>query len=449
MTTDEQSGRSLTDLVREWRRDGIKHVRFELPDMHGTSRSKIVPRGHVESYAGGRGLNMYGGTAVLDTASSVVPKTLYNEEENYADQYLKPDLSTALVLPWENDTARLVCDGYWGDGRAQTAAPRHVLKRLLERADAMGYSVKAGLEYEFYVLDPDTGEPTFGGLHIFNSLRNTYVPVIERILDEMPKAGIDIITANCEYAPSQFEINFSPGTGIAAADAGFTFKNGVKAIAHQLGYNATFMTKPFADQAASGCHVHVSLIDKNTGANAFLDNDDPDGLSAVCRQFIKGMLDHTPASMALLAPSINCYHRFVPHHFAPSNVSWGIEDRSATVRAKSSGDENTHLENRLGTGLSNPYLGLAGVLAGGLLGLERGEPVGAPMGVGPAEDVEGYDPLPPTLESALAALGADQPYSSLLGNDFISAYTTIKEYEIGRFRDHVTDWEIEEYREVY
>ena len=449
MTTDAQYGRSLTDLVREWEQAGIKHVRFELPDMHGTSRSKIVPLPHVESYAGGRGLNMYGGTAVLDTASFVVPETLYNEEVNYADQYLKPDLETALILPWENDTARLVCDGFWGDGAVQTAAPRYVLKQLLERADSMGYSVKAGLEYEFYVLDPDTGEPTFGGLHIFNSLRNTYVPVIDRILEEMPKAGIDIITANCEYAPSQFEINFSPAMGIAAADQGFTFKNGVKAIAHQLGYNATFMTKPFGEQAASGCHVHVSLLDKSTGANVFLDADDPDGLSSACRQFIKGMLEHTPASMALLAPGINCYHRFVPHHFAPSNVSWGVEDRSATVRAKSSRDDNTHLENRLGTGLSNPYLGLAAVLAGGLLGLEKGEAVEAPIGTGPAEEEAGYDPLPTTLEAALGALQKDQAYCGLLGEDFISAYNTIKEYEIGRFRAHVTDWEIEEYREIY
>ena len=197
----------------------------------------------------------------------------------------------------------------------------------------------------------------------------------------MPQAGIDIITANCEYGPSQFEINFSPSVGVAAGDAGFTFKNGVKAIARQLGYNATFMTKPFADQSANGGHVHVSLLDSDTGENVFLDNDDPDGLSGLCRQFAKGMLDHGAASMALLAPSVNCYHRFVPHHFAPSNISWGVEDRTALVRAKNSRDENTHLENRLGTAIANPYLGLAAVVAGGLLGLEGGVP-GRPPGRG-------------------------------------------------------------------
>ncbi len=444
---DTDQEKTLAELVKAWERQGVRHVRFELPDMHGTCRNKIVPLGHVESYAA-KGLNMYGGTAVLDTASSVVPHTLYNEEVNYADQYLKPDLDTALVLPWEDSTARLICDGYWADGTPQTAAPRYVLKQLLKRAETAGYDVKVGLEYEFYVLTKDTNEPIFGGVHIFNSIRNTYVPVIGRVLDEMPRAGLDIITANSEYAPSQFEINFSPATGIASADDGFTFKNGVKAIAHQLGYNATFMTKPFADTAASGCHIHVSLISRETGRNVFLDNADPDGLSREARTFTQGMLEHTPASMALIAPTLNCYHRFVPHHFAPSNVSWGVDDRTAAVRAKCSHDENTHLENRLGSGLCNPYLGVAGVLAAGLLGLEKGEPA-APPKQGPAEEQSGLPPLPATLDDALAALEADKAYSDLLGDDFVRAYTVMRRYELARFRSHVTDWESAEYLEIY
>ena len=307
---------SIEELVRAWREDGVRYVRFELPDLHGTSRSKIIPLDHVESFSA-TGLNFYGGAVALDTASSVVGGTLYNEEVLYADQRLIPDLETAAVVPWAESTARLICDGYWDDGVPQRAAPRQVLKRMVERADEMGYLVKAGLEYEFYVMDGETGEPTFGGVHVFNTIRNTYIPVIGQVLDQMPLAGVDVITANSEYGPSQFEINYSPALGVAAGDVSFTFKNGVKEIARQLGYNATFMTKPFADQSASGCHVHVSLLDKDTGENVFLDAGDADGLSGICRQYVKGMLDHASASMAMLAPSVNCYHRFVPHHFAP------------------------------------------------------------------------------------------------------------------------------------
>ncbi|MBM3944404.1 MAG: glutamine synthetase [SAR202 cluster bacterium] len=442
------NGKSIVDLVREWRTQGIEYVQFELPDMHGTSRSKIIPLNHVESYAKS-GLNMYGGTVVLDTASSVVPMTLYNEEVNYADQYLKPDLDTAIVVPWATNTARLICDGQWENGKPLMAAPRQVLKSLLKATEAMGYTTTVGLEYEFYVLEPETAEPTFGGLHIFNTIRNTYVPVIEEVLELMPKAGVDIITANAEYAPSQFEINFAPASGLAAADQAFTFKNGVKAIAHSHGYNATFMTKPFADQAASGCHIHISLQDKKTGKNAFLDKKDKDGLSKDARCFIQGILDHTPASMALLAPTINCYHRFVPHHFAPSNVSWGVQDRTAAIRAKNSGDENTHLENRLGTGLANPYLAVAGTLAGGLLGLKKGIAAKTPAGKGPAEEQSEFKPLPTTLDAALEALLADKEYRALLGEEFVNAYNVMRRYEIARFRSYITDWEKAEYLEIY
>jgi len=444
-----KSTKTIADLVRAWKSDGIAHVQFELPDMHGTSRSKLVPIDHVEGYAH-KGLNMYGGTVVLDTASSVVANTLYNEEVNYADQYLIPDLETAIIVPWLDRTARLICEGSWEDGSPQKAAPRWVLRQLLNKADSLGYAVKLGLEYEFYALSPDTSEPYFGGLHIFNTLRNRYIPLIDQIMDEMPKAGIDLITANCEYAPSQFEINFAPTNGIVAADQAFTFKNGVKTIAHQMGQNATFMTKPFSDTAASGCHVHIGLIKKETGENIFLDNSDHDGLSSIARQFIQGMMDHTPASMALLAPTINCYSRFKPHTFAPSNISWGPQDRSAAIRAKNSRDDNTHLENRLGTGLSNPYLAIAAVLAAGLIGIENGKEAKTPKAKsGPAEENPNYAKLPTTIEESLLALESDKKFSSLLGEEFVQAYMTMRWNEVYRFRSHITDWEKQEYLEVY
>jgi len=162
------------------------------------------------------------------------------------------------------------------------------------------------------------------------------------------------------------------------------------------------------------------------------------------------MLDHTRASMALLAPTINCYSRFVPHHFAPSNISWGPQDRSAAVRAKNSRDDNTHLENRLGTGLTNPYLAVAGVLATGLLGLEKGVAAKTPdPTAGPVEDDDQYEKLPGTLEESLDALNADTAFADLLGKDFVTAYTIMRRHELARFRAHITDWESSEYLELY
>ncbi|MEM6717269.1 MAG: glutamine synthetase, partial [Cyanobacteria bacterium P01_C01_bin.147] len=259
-------------------------------------------------------------------------------------------------------------------------------------------------------------------------------------------AGIDVITHNCEYAPSQFEINYGPGMGIHGADKAFTFKNAVKEMAHHLGYQASFMSKPFAGMAGCCCHFHLSLW--QAGANAFLDADAPYGLSATAQSFVQGILDHAPAMLPLIGPTPNCYRRLKPHTFAPSNISWGVEDRTAMVRVKATGDEDTHLEMRAASGLSNPYLSAAATLAAGLLGLKEQREL-QPMVDGPSEDDPSLPPFPKTLDAALEALAADPAMQEMLGPEFCQLFTTVKQFELDRFHNHITDWEVAEYLEVY
>ena len=251
MATIEEQSVAVEQVLDGWRDQRIRNVRFELPDMHGTSRSKLVPIENA-GYFAREGLNMYGGAVVLDSRSDIVPGTLYNEEVAYADQLLRPDPRTAAIVPWADATGRMICDTYWGDGRPLGAAPRHVYGRVLERCRELGYEPLMGVEPEFYLLDAATREPLFGGYHIFNTVRNTYVPAIERIVDQMRAYGIDVMTANCEYAGSQWEITFMPGHGLEGPDRAFSFKNGVKEIARSEGLIATFMSKPFPDGAGCG-----------------------------------------------------------------------------------------------------------------------------------------------------------------------------------------------------
>lgn len=447
MATAEEQATSVEQVLARWRDQGIRHVRFELPDMHGTSRSKLVPIEHAASYAES-GLNMYGGTVVLDSRSDVVPGTLYNEEVAYADQRLRPDPSTAAVIPWAEATGRMICDTSWDDGRPLAAAPRHVFRRVLDRCHEMGFEPLIGIEPEFYLLDAETRRPLFHGYHIFNTVRNTYVPAIERIVNEMRALGIDIITTNCEYAGSQWEINYAPSSGMAGPDVAFTFKNGVKEIAHLEGYIATFMSKPFADSAGCGAHNHIGLLDLESGANAMSDEHGEYGLSTVGRAFIAGQLRHARSIYTLLAPTVNCLKRRRPHTFSPTNVSWGPEDRSAFVRIKGGSPESRHVENRAPTGLSNPYLACAALLGAGLLGIADElelEPPARP----PAEEDESKPKLPSTVEEGLALLEADEEIVDLLGEEFVKAYCVMRRYELQRFADHVTDWETEEYLELY
>lgn len=437
----------ITKFVKDLKAKDIRYVRFEVPDTHGVSRLKVVPIDAVAGYAR-NGLNMYGGVFALDTASSVVPGTGLHEEVAYSDKRLIPDLDTVQVVPWLPHTARVICDCQWAPGKPLKAAPRYVLKRLLDEAADMGFDVMMGHEFEFYLLDPESRQPLFGGLHIFNAIRNQYVPFLDEVLGQLQAVGIDVITHNCEYSPSQFETNFGPAVGLAAADKAFTFKNAMKELAHRAGYLATFMSKPANDMSGCGCHVHMSLIDRKSKKNAFADAKARDGMPDPMRAFTQGLLDHAPAMAPLIGPTPNCYRRLKPHTFAPSNISWGKEDRSAMVRMKHLGEAASHIEMRAASALSNPYLSAAAVLAAGLIGIKKKRKL-QPAVKGPSEDNPDLPKLPQTLEQALDGLEADKDMRKLLGEDFVHVFTTVKRFELARFHDAVTEWERNEYLEVY
>jgi glutamine synthetase len=351
------------------------------------------------------------------------------------------------VVPWAEATARFICDSQFVGGEPLRALPRYVFRRQLERCREMGFEPVLGFEPEFYVLNPD-GTPLFSGYQIFNPVRNTYHPMITELVDHMNAFGIEIITANCEYAGSQWEINFRPGAGMAGPDNAFSFKNATKQIAYAHGLNATFMSKPFADGAGSGCHAHVSLTGVDSGENVFGDDSDPQGMTDLCRRFMAGQLRHARGMYTLLAPTVNCLKRRRTHTFSPTNISWGPEDRTAFLRIKGGSSASRHIENRAPTALSNPYLVGAAMLAAGLNGIEEELELG-PAAATPAEEDPSQEQLPTSMREALDGLESDAKLCEALGQDFVTAYTTMRRYELQRFDDHVTDWERQEYVEVF
>ncbi|MSO74657.1 MAG: glutamine synthetase [Alphaproteobacteria bacterium] len=445
--TPKKSQDAVVRLLAELKRKGADYVRFETPDLHGVGRSKLIPIEHVEHYAR-TGLNMYGGVLALDTASSVVPGALYNEQMNYADQRLVPDLDTLAPVPWLQNTWRLICDGQWENGKWLEASPRRIVRRLLGELDKLGYIAEMAHEFEFYILERETQKPLFSGVHIFNNTRNEMLPVIRELMNQLRAAGLDMMTANVEYSPSQFELVYRHAPGMRAADNAFTYKNAVKEIVTRAGLNATFMSKPAADIAGCGAHFHISLLDKKTGKNAMLEKGAVNHMSPTARHFVQGLMDHGRGAMALFGPTPNCYHRLKPHTFAPSNISWGVEDRSAMVRVKYAGEPSMHVENRVPSGLANPYLTVAGTLACALLGLKEKRPL-QPSTDGPSEENPNLEKFPRALEDSLAALESDKALCKLLGEEFVSVFGVVKRYELARFRSHITDWERAEYLDVY
>ena len=286
------------------------------------------------------------------------------------------------------------------------------------------------------------------GQPIFATSRTHQFPAIDSLIRVLQAQGVDIITYNVEHGPGQVEINYGPLDGVAASDRAFVFKGTVKEYLPKHGLLATFMTKPYKGISGSCAHFHISLIDKYADSNVFLDNNQENGLSSIFRSFIQGVLDHAPAAMAVWSPTPNCYRRIRPHTYAPSNISWGIQDRTASVRVKASRDQSTHMEVRVPSALSNPYLVAAVTIAAGLLGVTQGREL-MPAGSGPKEDDSRYAKLPTEIDTALDALEADGALRETLGEEFVKVYLAMKRHETARLRDEIPAAEIAEYFELY
>jgi glutamine synthetase len=443
VTTDAQAA----SLAKQLKKQGVGYIRFEMADLMGLPRSKTVPVDAFSRFAT-KGVNMYGGTLGLDSGSNVVPQTGLAEEKGFMDAFLIPDLATLRRLPWDPQMASVICTPHWGLSREKMVqAPRNLLQTQIDRARDMGFSVISGHELEFYLLEAESHAPLFGGHHIFHTGRNHYSPFITELMGQLTALGIELTTHNAEFAPSQFELNFAPAEGIAGADTAYRFKSAVKEFAHRQGLLASFMSKPQADRAGCGYHLHLGLTGAD-GTNSFNDSAAPHGLSLTARQFTAGIAAHARSLTALMAPTINCYHRFVRGSFAPSRVTWGVEDRTALLRMKASRDKSTHLEVRGGAGMANPYLLQAGLLAAGLSGIARNLPLEEPP-PGLAEDDSDAPLLPNSLEEALTLLEVDSVLCEALGESFVRLFCTVKRFEIDRWRRHISDWERAEYLELY
>lgn len=442
----------LADVARVIEERQVAFVRFEQSDIHGIARSKLIPARHVAHFAT-NGLNFLLGQLGFDAQGGVAPGTGYLEELGFPDSRIFPDLETFHIVPWLEATARLICEPYFYDGRPAAAAPRILARRQIDRLAELGYRIRTGYEYEFYLVDSATDAPPYQGIQIFATLRNEFDPdFIRRLITCMQAVDIDIITANAEYGPGQQEINFAPAWGITGADGAFTFKHGVKELALQHGYRASFMTRPYGDQSSSGCHFHHSLYRLADGANAFDDPQGDGGLSTLAGQFLAGQIAHSAALTALFAPTVNCAKRYRLYSFAPTNATWGHENRTVGIRVKGVRGEHTHLENRMPCAGSNPYLVMAGVIAAGIDGMSRGLDLPPPVN-GIAYGMADVTDLPDSLGAALDALEADTVLCEALGAEFVKLFVAVKRHEIAKaraairdfdepgFRDRVDAWE--------
>lgn len=418
--------------------EGISDVYVEFPDLDGVSRSKLVDAEYFrEHWEEGISMNML--LLAVSSMTDVPEGSGYGSEINYADGVVQPVPDTFARVPWQENTARVICE-FSFRGEPAGAYTRGVLGRVLAGVADRDVRFRVGHELEFHLLaDAETGyEPLTQHQHeCVTHATGQAAGFYDRVKRWADALGVRVRSIQHEYGAGQFEVLFDPAPPLESADQAFTFRQVVKQAAAAEGYHATFMAKPFTEVSANGYHLHVSGW--WDGSNALGSGDE---LSETGRLFVGGLLQHADGLAGLLCPTINAFKRYRPGGFSPYSESWGYNNRTAAVRVPES--RPVRVENRIGSADANPYLVVAGTLAAGLHGIDAGLDPGAPV------DGDAHDQRPALVQAqevALDALKADEVLVDALGAEFVRVFTAVKRRELEVFREHVTDWE-QRYLEV-
>mgnify|MGYP001569925503 CR=1 FL=1 len=373
-----------------------------------------------------------------------------------SDMIAMPDPTTFSLLPWrprENAVARMFCDVLWPDGRPFEGDPRHVLKQNLAKCSAQGYTYYVGPELEYFYFKDAQGTEFVdrGGYFdlippdMASDLRRDTVLTLEAM-------GIPVEVSHHEVAPSQHEIDLRYTDALTMADNVMTYRIVVKQVAQKHGVYATFMPKPVFGVNGSGMHVHQSLFQGER--NAFFDPHGKYHLSALCLNFMAGLLRHAPEITMVTSQWVNSYKRLVPGYEAPVYLSWAQRNRSDLIRQpvyKQGKEKETRFELRSPDPACNPYLCFSVMLAAGLAGVTKGIQPAEPVEenvfeMGPTErERRGIGTLPGSLWEAICLTEQSPLVRRALGEHVFTNLIANKKIEWDRYRTQVTEYEIKQY----
>jgi glutamine synthetase len=446
----------------------VEYIKVGAPDMEGIYRGKrVASRFFLDSLTDG-----FAQCDVLfgwDIAENVLPNlTFSNWARGFADIVMKPDLSTFALVPWEENVASCICDLWTEHGEPVTISPRYILNSLIERARSLGYEPMAASELEFRFFresQVSLREKDFGpNLMPLNPGMNCYAisqasaddQILGRIARMMRDHGVEIEGYNREHGPGMYEMNIRYANALTAADRTMLFKTGVKEICYQMGMCATFMAKWNDQEDGSSGHSHLSLWDRNLEHNLFWDDEAEGHMSLTMRQFLAGVLDKLPEFMALYAPLINSYKRYIEGTWAPLNTTWGMDNRTCSVRVINNGRRSIRIENRVPGADANFYLVFSAMLASGLYGIENKLELPArldgnayePATIAKALETRQIRALARNLAEATHLFKHSEVAREYLGADFVEHFATTREWEVREYEKAVTNWDRRRYFEL-
>jgi glutamine synthetase len=366
----------------------------------------------------------------------------------YGDMVMTPDLTTLRLVPWLPGTALVIADLGWADGSAVAVSPRAILRRQLDRLSERGLVADVATELEFIVFDQPYRQAWASGYRGLNPASDYNIdyailassrmePLLRDIRLGMQGAGLRCEAIKGECNKGQQEIVFRYDEALVTCDNHAIYKNGAKEIADQHGKSLTFMAK-YDEREGNSCHIHLSLHAKD-GSAVFADSSRPHGMSPTFRSFVAGQLATLRELTLFCAPNINSYKRFADASFAPTALTWGLDNRTCALRVVGHGS-NIRVECRVPGGDVNQYLAVAALIAGGLYGIERGLELPGPCD-GNAYEIPDVERLPATLAEAAAVFGMSAFAREAFGDDVVAHYLNNARVELAAFNAAVTDWE--------
>lgn len=406
----------------------IDYVRVEFVDLLGNTKGRSLRRAEFESIiSDNKGVDYPESLVLMDYKDRPI-------KTKYEDVIALPDLTTFVVIPYLERTARVLSFIVQPDGSSYPYCSRTVLTKAISKLAELGYSLEVSFEPTFYLLNSSLNPADFTKAFSLEGLleQQNFLKSLIKYLEEI---DIQVETINKHYGPGQYEVKLTPKSAMEAADSLISSREIIRDTARIHNLTATFMPKPFKDFPSSSMDITLSLKSTN-GKDVMYDPNDPKGigLSKVAYNFISGIIEHLSTILSIAAPTINSYKRF-KEIVTPNMPGIGTE-RHYIVRIPSYYKNTHYVEFRLADPLANPYLLLATIIYAGIDGIERNLMVNIN---------EYYGTLPQTLKESLNKLENDTYIKYNLGQDLISSYINIKNIEIEEYESQITDWEREYY----
>jgi len=425
----------MKDFSEIFKDNGIKYIQFQFTSILGEFKGVDFPVNIWDAMKEGTG---------IDGSSLGFLKA------EQSDMKIIPDLNTFSILPWNRRVGRFICDVTDNKGNAYPTCPRGILKKIIGKAESLGYDFLTRPELEWYFIT-NNRDIADNGAYMDLPPKDLYQELRLQISDYMTNMGIGIKTIHHEVGPSQHEIEFLSNNALIQADNIQTAKMIVKIEANRKNLISTFMPKPFPSLAGSGLHIHQYLEkdQKNIFANADA------GISDILRYYIGGIQKHADAISAILNPITNSYKRLIPNHEAPVYISWGIGNRTALIRVPGY-EKSARIEYRAGDAAMNIYLGTAILLAAGLEGIKKKIEPNTPV----TENIDnltkekcqtlGIKKLPQNLPTALESFENSKFILKNLGKQLVDIFVDIKskeieEYQVAKNDGKEAEWELNRY----